>query len=87
MLSEFIYDARLWADDNCTHHVPGIRVYLTTVWLAQTLRHQMMGWFSGRMQKEAGGIYFKAVSQTVLRRTQGIRNQFPGYFEVYLFFN
>jgi hypothetical protein len=32
----------------------------------------------GRMQKEAGGIYLKAVFQTVLRRTQGIRDQFPG---------
>jgi hypothetical protein len=29
------------------------------------------------MQKEAGGIYIKVVSQTVLRRTQGIREQFP----------
>jgi len=78
ILSEFIYDARLWADGNCSRHVLGLRAYLTTVWLAKTLRRQMMRWFSERMQKEAGEIFLKAVSQTVLRRTQWIRDQFPG---------
>ena len=69
---------RLWADGHCSRHVTSLRVYLTTVWLAQTSRRQMMGWFSGRIQKEAGEIYLKAVSQTLLGRTQGIRDQFPG---------
>jgi hypothetical protein len=43
MISEFTSDTRLWADNHFSRQVPGLGVDLTTVWLAQTLRRQMMG--------------------------------------------